>query len=256
MNVNQFLKITKLCLSVFLLTLITQGPANAMGGAGDDSKDSADIVMPSTGDSQGKIYGKVIETIDSGSYTYVHVDDGKDQYWAATAPVTLQTGSMVSFGTGMPMTNFTSKTLDRTFDLIYFVGQIKTDKVGNHAAKADAKSTTGGTPTNFDDTINVDNIMKAANGITIDEALTQKQKLAGQTVLIRGVVVKYTPKVMNKNWIHIRDSSSSENLTITTSNTVKKGDVILVTGKLQLDRDFGYGYVYDVLLEDSSVTIE
>jgi len=254
--VNNFFKLTNLCLSVFLLSLFTFGPANGMGSTGKDSEGSAENLTPSTEVEKGKIYGKVIETIDSGSYTYVHVDNGKEKYWAATAPVILETGSMVAFGTGMPMTNFTSKTLNRTFDTIYFVGQITTDKSGEHGAKAGMNSTTAGAPTNFDDTITADNIKKATNGITIDEALTQKQKLAGQTVLIRGVVVKYTPKVMKKNWIHIRDSSSAENLVVTTSNTVQKGDVILVSGKLQLDQDFGYGYVYDVLLEDSSVTIE
>lgn len=256
MNVNQYLKIISLCFSAFMLTLSTLSPANAMGGAGKDSTNSADIVMPSTGDSQGKIYGKVIETIDSGSYTYVHVDSGKEKYWAATAPVTLKTGSMVSFGTSMPMTNFTSKALDRTFDLIYFVGALNTDQIGDQTAKADAKIPAGHVPINSDDVIKVDNIKKAANGITIDEALTQKQKLAGQSVVIRGVVVKYTPQVMKKNWIHIRDSSSAIDLVVTTSDTVNKGDVILVSGKLQIDRDFGYGYVYDVLLEDSSVAIE
>ena len=61
---------------------------------------------------------------------------------------------------------------------------------------------------------------------------------------------------MGKNWIHIRDSSSDADLVVTTSDEVQKGDVVLVSGKLQLDRDFGYGYVYDVLLEDSTVTIE
>ena len=253
---NQFFKIAKLCLSVFFLTFSTMGPANAMGSADKSPEGSADIVMPSTTYSQGKIYGKVIETMDSGSYTYVQVDNGKEKYWAATAPVTLEKGSMVSFGTSMPMENFTSKTLNRTFDVIYFVGEINTDQAVDHAAKADTTNATAGAPTKFDDTIKVDNIEKATNGITIDEALTQKQKLAGQTVLVRGVVVKYTEKVMGKNWIHIRDSSSAESLTITTANTVAKGDVILVSGKLQLDQDFGYGYVYDVLLEDSTVTVE
>ena len=253
---NNFFKLTNLCLSVIVLGLFTFGPANGMGSAGKESTGNAENLTPSTEIEKGKIYGKVIETIDSGSYTYVHVDSGKGKYWAATAPVTLQTGSMVSFETAMQMTNFTSKTLDRTFDIIYFVGALNTDQVGDQVAQADAKIPAGHVPINSDDAIKVDNIKKATNGITIDEALTQKQKLAGQTVVIRGVVVKYTPQVMKKNWIHIRDSSSSKDLTVTTSSTVEKGDVILVSGKLQLDQDFGYGYVYDVLLEDSTVTIE
>ena len=210
----------------------------------------------SAGNSPAKIYGKVIETMDSGSYTYVHVDSGEEKYWVASAPVTLEAGSMVSFGTSMPMTNFTSKALDRTFDLIYFVGQITTDQTNAHAGSADMPAKTGSASVDSAESIDVGDIKKAANGITIDQALTEKQKLSGETVQVRGMVVKYTPKVMGKNWIHIRDSSSATDLVVTTSGTVKKGDVILVSGKLQLDQDFGYGYVYDVLLEDSTVTIE
>ena len=199
----------------------------------------------------GKIYGKVIETINTGNYTYVHVDTGKQKHWAAAPPVSLKTGSMVAFIPNMPMKNFVSKTLDRKFDVVYFVGQIYTDKASDHPVKADPHKLIKKTPDKP-----VTGIKKAANGNTINEVFSQKQELAGQIIRIRGVVVKYTPQVMGKNWVHIRDSSSSEDLTLTTAETVKKGDVILVSGKLQLNKDFGYGYTYDVLLEDSSINIE
>lgn len=208
----------------------------------------------SAGTSPEKIYGKVIETMDSGSYTYVQVDTGEEKYWVASPPIALKTGSMVAFIPNMQMKKFVSKTLDRTFDTIYFVGQIITDQADAHAGSAN--STTGSTSVNNADNVDVGSIKKAANGITIDQALTEKQKFAGETVQVRGMVVKYTPKVMGKNWIHIRDSSSATDLVVTTSGAVAKGDVILVSGKLQLDKDFGYGYIYDVLLEDSTVTVE
>ena len=200
-----------------------------------------------------KIYGKVIETLNAGNYTYVHVDSGEEKYWAATPTVSLKKGSMVAFIPATPMNNFSSNTLDRTFDVVYFVERIITDQPDTHG------SSTGTNPnasTKSAESIDVDDIKKAANGITINETLTEKQKLAGETIQVRGMVVKYTPKVMGKNWIHIRDSSSDTDLVVTTSDEVQKGDVVLVSGKLQLDRDFGYGYVYDVLLEDSTVTIE
>ncbi len=227
---KQYFNIAGLCLSAFLLTF------SALSQAASTS--SAD---------PGRIYGSVVETFDSGNYTYARIDSGKEKYWVASPPVSLKTGSMVAFQTDAPMYNFTSNTLDREFDVIYFVGQIFTDETGDHPAPA--KTTAAAE-------ISVDNIEKAVNGFTVSEALAQKQKLADQTILVRGVVVKYSPKVMKKNWIHIRDASSSTDLTVTTMDTVKLGDVILVSGKLQLDRDFGYGYIYDVLLEDSTVTIE
>lgn len=232
-NVNRIFKNISIYLSVLLLTFSGLSLAQS--------------------NSPEKIYGKVIETLDAGNYTYVHVDSGEEKYWAATSPVTLKTGSMVAFIPDMPMKNFASKTLDRTFDLVYFVGQIITDKADAHAGSSDKNQNASTTNA---DSFDVDNIKKAVNGITINEALTEKQKLAGETIQVRGMVVKYTPKVMGKNWIHIRDSSSATDLVVTTSGAVKKGDVILISGKLQLDQDFGYGYVYDVLVEDSTVTIE
>lgn len=232
-NVNRISKSISIYLSVFLLTI-------------------SGLSLAESNDPE-KIYGKVIETLDAGNYTYVHVDSGEEKYWAATPPVSLETGSMVAFIPNMPMKNFASKTLDRTFDLVYFVGQIITDQSDAHAGGTEINQNAS---TNNAESFNVDNIKKAANGLTIDETLTGKQKLAGETIQIRGMVVKYTPKVMGKNWIHIRDSSSATDLVVTTSGAVEKGDVILVSGKLQLDRDFGYGYIYDVLLEDSTVTVE
>ena len=73
---------------------------------------------------------------------------------------------------------------------------------------------------------------------------------------VRGKVVKYNPNIMRKDWIHIRDSSTDKDLTITCQAEVKLGDVILADGKLALDKDFGYGYVYKIMLEDARVTVE
>jgi hypothetical protein len=61
---------------------------------------------------------------------------------------------------------------------------------------------------------------------------------------------------MGKNWLHIRDSSTLDDLTITTSNTSAVDAVVIIEGKLALDKDFGYGYVYPLIVEDASVTKE
>ncbi len=99
-------------------------------------------------------------------------------------------------------------------------------------------------------------IKKAKNGKTIDDVLKQSKTLAGKSVKIRGKVTKFTAEVMNKNWIHIKDSSTGGDLTITTAGKVKVGDTIIVDGKIAVNKDFGYGYLYDVILEDAKVTVE
>jgi hypothetical protein len=64
---------------------------------------------------------------------------------------------------------------------------------------------------------------------------------------------------MGKNWIHLQDGSGkpgSNDLTVTTSGAAKTGDTVVVAGKLSVDKDFGYGYKYDVIVEDAQVTKE
>ena len=66
---------------------------------------------------------------------------------------------------------------------------------------------------------------------------------------------------MGKNWLHIRDGSGSadksdNDLTVTTSTPAKLGDTVLVTGLVSLNKDFGAGYKYTVILDDAKVTVE
>ena len=87
----------------------------------------------------------------------------------------------------------------------------------------------------------------------------QRQELAGKEVRVRGKVVKFTPSIMGKNWIHIRDGSGVEgtnDLTVTTQASVKPGDLVLVRGTAYADKDFGAGYAYAVILEEAEVQVE
>lgn len=69
--------------------------------------------------------GKVVEVIDVPNYTYVQFAHGKDKIWLATATTTIKKGDTVSFADGQAMHNFHSKTLNRTFDQIYFVNDVQ-----------------------------------------------------------------------------------------------------------------------------------
>jgi hypothetical protein len=61
---------------------------------------------------------------------------------------------------------------------------------------------------------------------------------------------------MNKNWIHLQDGTEFDgqfDLTLTTDQQFEVGSVVTVEGKIALDKDFGYGYSYKVLLEDGKI---
>jgi hypothetical protein len=107
--------------------------------------------------------------------------------------------------------------------------------------------------------IEVNGIKRAKDGKNVAEIFAARKDLAGEQVMVRGKVVKFLPQIMGKNWLHLQDGSGSEgsnDLTVTTTTAVKVGDVVLVNGVVSVDRDFGFGYEYDVILEDAEVTVE
>lgn len=65
--------------------------------------------------------GKVIDTIDVADYTYVQFAHGKEKLWLATSKTKVKKGDIVSFDDAQTMRKFHSKSLNRTFDQIYFV---------------------------------------------------------------------------------------------------------------------------------------
>ena len=94
----------------------------------------------------------------------------------------------------------------------------------------------------------------AEGGITIAELFTKRDIYAGKTVKIRGEVVKYNSDIMKTNWVHIQDGTNDSgnfDLTITTSDVVKVGDVVIFEGAITLNKDFGAGYSYEVIMQNA-----
>lgn len=203
--------------------------------------------------------GKVVETMNSGGYTYVLVDDGSTKIWAAAPRFSVAVGNEVVVPEGSPMTNFFSKTLNRTFDVVYFVGGIQV--AGGQTANQQAAVAHGGAtaPPAAVPAVDVSNVEKAAGGYRVAELYADKAALGGKDIVVRGKVVKVNLDVMGKNWIHLRDGSGSDgtnDLTMTTSAVVATGNMVLVRGKLSANKDFGYGYKYEIIIEDAVVTVE
>jgi len=92
-------------------------------------------------------------------------------------------------------------------------------------------------------------------GITIDELFKNRQKYDGQTVKVKGKCVKLNTNIMNRNWIHLQDGSMTDesDLTVTTIDKVALGDIVAFEGKITLNKDFGAGYKYDIIMEDARI---
>ena len=67
---------------------------------------------------------KVVSSIDAKPYTYIEVTQNKKTLWLAANAVPLKKGDVIRFDDGMVMTNFHSKTLNRTFPSVLFVSRV------------------------------------------------------------------------------------------------------------------------------------
>lgn len=236
----------------------------AMAGSLGSKINAAEDTSPT-----GPFSGTVLAATNAGSYTYVQIDTGKEKIWAAAPQFSVKAGDQASFATALPMKNYASKSLNRTFDTVYFTGVITVGGsapttpmamgMNPHApggtADPHAKMRAKAAPINIDFT----GLKKPEGGMTVAEVVALKSSWGNKPVSLRGKVVKYNTMIMGKNWLHVQDgtgSSGANDLTVTTAATAKVGDTVLVQGKLTFDKDFGAGYKYAIVMEDAKVTVE
>jgi len=228
----------------------------------------AGLCLNSMGQAASMHQGTVVETMNSGGYTYVQVDTGEGKIWAAAPQFTVKVGDEVSMPEGMPMADFYSKTLDRKFELLYMVNTITVGggaPAGHPATGATPQMPTGHPAIGAGQTaagpVDLSGISKAPGGYTVEELFTQKSDLAGKRVAVRGKVIKFTPQIMGKNWVHLADGTGTaeaktNDLTLTTNDTFAVGDTVTLEGLVAVDKDFGYGYFYELILEEAAVLPE
>ena len=200
----------------------------------------------------------IVATEDSGGYSYVQLDIEGTKVWYAVPAGKFKVGEQLIAPAGMAMKNFYSKTLDRTFDTVYFAESL--GKPDSLKKNEDALPT--GHPPIQSRTVKPTTVYDFSaielpeGGKTVEAVHQESAALAGKPVVVRGIAVKVTNGIMGKNWIHLRDGSGksgSNDLTVTTTNAVLTGKTITVSGTLTTDRDFGSGYQYAILLEDAAV---
>lgn len=82
---------------------------------------------------------RVKKVLQAGGYTYLQVDR-EGAPWLATPTVTLREGDKVTWGQGTIMKNFPSKPLNRTFEEVVFVGNLKIEPIPQPATVGNASS--------------------------------------------------------------------------------------------------------------------
>ncbi len=201
----------------------------------------------------------VNETMDSGGYTYLRVNENGKEKWLASPIIIVAKGDKVYYSGDTEMQNFHSKTLDKTFKTILFVDHItknpwNSEKQSNQ--KSDGMSNMTENPhknviTKKETDISVEHLK---DGFTVAKIYAEKEPLAGKSVKIRGQVVKFNPSILNTNWIHIQDGTGEEttsDLVITSQEFFNVGDVVVFEGPIDVDKDLGSGYKYSLILENA-----
>jgi 5-keto 4-deoxyuronate isomerase len=191
----------------------------------------------------------VNEVLNTSRYSYLNVTEDENDFWIAIPKKEVEKGGTYYYRGGLKKTNFKSIEHDRVFETLYLVSDISTDPGMSGYA--------GGNPhANIKVAATEDNqkVSPPPGGITIAELFKNKTKYEGQTVRVKGRCIKLNNMIMNRNWVHLQDGSSSKNeqdLTVTTTDNVMLGDVVAFEGKISLNKDFGAGYKYEIIMEEA-----
>ena len=213
------------------------------------------------------VQGRVLESFDASGYTYVRVKADAGEIWAATLPFKVAVGDTVIVPLENPMRNFKSQAMKREFDLVYFVSRISkpgeappTTAAGlppGHPPMTPAGTPEAMVPADPNAKL-IDPIAPPAGGTSVAKVWSDRKALSGKMVTIRGKVVKYNSGIMGLNWLHVQDGSGSikdgtHDLTVTSTNESRAGDIVTITGTVVVDKNFGAGYGYAVMLQGAKI---
>jgi len=195
----------------------------------------------------------VDEVIQTSSYTYLKVTENNQERWLAVNRQEVEVGEQYYYESALEMKDFESKALGRVFESIYFVQKFSKQPIVSNNPVAGKQSPQGKALEDFNDGIEINPV---EGGVSIADLYASKDDYSGQKVTVKGQVVKVNKNIMSRNWLHIQDGTKhgdKYDLTITSDEVAEVGDVIVVEGTVTLDKDFGAGYFYDLIMEGGKI---
>lgn len=208
------------------------------------------------------ITGKVLEAMNANNYTYLLLDVDGRKDWVAVPQMYVEVGEKVELNPGVQMGEWTSKTLNKTFEAIIFSSGptkkfIETRKANAHkgadmSAPAPVNKQAEG---KIVEGVKVEKA-QGQNAYDLTEILAKSAELQDKTISVRGQVVKVSTGIMGRNWIHIKDGTGEKGtnkLVVTSKDEPKIGDIVTCTGVFHNNVDFGGGYQYAIIMENAVV---
>ncbi len=209
-------------------------------------------------------YGKILEIKDARGYKYLKMDENGTEVWIAIANAPVAIGDKIGYDKQMMMKDFESKSLEQKFKTIYFVSDVRLPQRGSK-------------PTSMKEllaiqTKNKGSLLQDTEGnatepfvqketYTVEEVHHWRKSLQDQTITMEVTVGKVLHQIMKLDWVHVNDGSGDEKsatndiVFTAASTTLKQGDKVRAKGKVIVDKDFGFGYFYKVILEDATFEV-
>lgn len=198
----------------------------------------------------------VKESLEASRYVYLKVQEAGEEFWIATRKEKFNVGEQYFYRGGLLKKDFHSKEYDRTFDRITLVSKLVPEKHGGNELVKPVPveshsefSSKGSIPV-----AQAKNKIQKPGSLPIAELIKNPKAYEGQTIQISGNCIKINPNIMGRNWLHIKDGSADDfDLVVTTISQVKEGQALTMKAKVVLNKDFGAGYTYDLILEEGVI---
>jgi len=225
---------------------------------------------------KGIYYGKVLEIKGAMGYKYLKVDENGTQHWVAIANAPVAVGDKIGYDKKTIMHDFESKSLGKKFKEIIFASDVylpqkvekpksMKDMLGLGSTKTHVKDPHQGmgigmSPSEEDEKPSKPFVKKGT--YTIEEIHMWRKNLQDQIITIEATVFKVSHNIMKLDWVHLGDGTGVEkkltdDLVFTAHSTnIKAGDKVIAKGKVIVDKDFGYGYFYKVLIQDATFGVK
>lgn len=190
---------------------------------------------------------KVEEVLPTNRYIYIKVNEKGEEFWIATSKQEVMVGGEYTYTNALLKTNFESKEHNRVFDRLYLVSALM-------PATASAVVSGQNGSTTKANTIIPGKEVVVEGSVRIKEIVENPQKYNGKTIQISGVCTKINPNIMGRNWIHLKDGSKDDFDMVVTSNVdIPVGHIVTFLGTLAVNKDFGAGYKYELILENAEI---
>ncbi|MBT8321655.1 MAG: SH3-like domain-containing protein [Eudoraea sp.] len=195
---------------------------------------------------------EVLEVNPTSKYLYVKVADKGREYWMAVRTKDVVKGETYLYNEALIKTQFESKELEKVFDTLYLVTQlVPKDHGGNLKMGDNDLQITDLDATDMEGKAHSMGMYREATQVTIIELLSDPGSFEGKMVEVQGICTKMNANILGRNWIHLQEGDESKNTVVITSQwQASPGTEVKIRALVALDKDFGAGYTYEVILEE------